>query len=332
MSKRRPPRLSLDLLRGFDAAARHLSFTRAAQELSLTQSAISRGIKTLEQQIGQPLFHRVHRALQLTPAGQKLLRTTGEVFARIDDATAQLVDSKRVLAITTTTALASLWLAPRLLRFNRLHPGIDVRIVASDEPVDLEREQIDVAIPFVPHGAAPPPGSERLLDCEFFPVCSPTLANDPAHPLRTPADLAHHVWLDHDTIRDGRPWSKWDAWFKGTGIVPVKPVSMLRFSHGDQMITATLDGSGVAMGGRPHLARQIRDGVLCAPFGPEAAVPVGAFFVRIRPASAAQDAVQAFVAWLRSEARRDNELTLAVPNRTRRAPRASVPGSRTRAS
>lgn len=332
MSKRRPPRLSLDLLRGFNAAARHLSFTRAAQELSLTQSAISRGIRTLEQQLGQPLFHRVHRALQLAPAGQKLLQTTEEVFARIDDVAAQLIDSKRVLAITTTTALASLWLAPRLPRFNRLHAGIDVRIVASDAPVDLEREQIDIAIPFVPHGAHPPPTGERLLECEFFPVCSPALANDPAHPLRTPADLAHHVWLDHDTIRDGRPWSKWDVWFKGTGTSPVKPVSMLRFSHGDQMIAATLDGSGVAMGGRPHLARQLRDGVLCAPFGPEAVAPVGAFFVHIRPAAASQDAVQAFVAWLRSEARRDNELTLAVPSRTRRAPRAPVHGPRARAS
>ena len=332
MIKRRPPRLSLDLLRGFDAAARHLSFTRAAQELSLTQSAISRAIKTLEHQLGQPLFHRAHRALQLTPAGQTLLRTTGEVFARIDDAASELIDSKRVLSITTTTALASLWLAPRLPRFNRLHTGIDVRIVASDDPVDLEREQIDIAIPFVPHGAPPPPTGERLLDCEFFPVCSPALANDPVRPLRTPADLAHHVWLDHDTIRDGRPWSKWDVWFKGTGITPVKPVSMLRFSHGDQMIAATLDGSGVAMGGRPHLSRQLRDGVLCAPFGPGAVAPVGDFFVRIRPAAVAQDAVQAFVAWLRSEARRDNELTLAVPARTRRAPRASVHGPRTRAS
>lgn len=332
MSKRRPPRLSLDLLRGFDAAARHLSFTRAAQELSLTQSAISRGTKTLEEQLGQPLFHRVHRALQLTPAGQKLLQTTGEVFARIDDATAQLVDSQRILAITTTTALASLWLAPRLPRFNRLHAGIDVRIVARDDHVDLEREQIDVAIPFVPHGAPPPPGGERLLDCEFFPVCAPALANDPPHPLRTPADLAHHVWLDHDTIRDGRPWSKWDAWFKGAGIAPVKPVSMLRFSHGDQMIAATLDGSGVAMGGRPHLTRLLRDGVLCAPFGPKAVAPVGAFYVRIRSAAAAQGAVRAFVAWLRSEALRDNELALAVPKQTRRMPRASVHGPRTRAS
>jgi DNA-binding transcriptional LysR family regulator len=323
--------LSLDLLRGFHAAARHLSFTRAAQELSLTQSAISRGIKTLEEQLGQPLFHRVHRALQLTPAGQKLFQTTAEVFARIDDATAQLINSKGVLAITTTTALASLWLAPRLPRFNRLHPGIDVRLVASDDHVDLEREQIDVAIPFVPLGAPPPAGGERFLDCEFFPVCSPALALDPAHPLRMPADLAHHVWLEHETLRNGRPWSKWDVWFKATQIAPVTPVSTLRFSHGDQMIAAALDGNGVAMGGRPHLTRQLQEGVLCAPFGPEVVAAVGAFLIVTRP-SAARDTVQAFVAWLRSEARRDNELKLAVPNKTRRAARPSVQGTRTRAS
>lgn len=331
MNRRRPPRLSLDLLRGFHVAARYLSFTRAAQELSLTQSAISRGIKTLEDQLGQPLFHRVHRALQLTPAGQKLFQTTEEVFARIDDTAAQITNSKSVLAITTTTALASLWLASRLPRFNRLHPRIDVRIVASDDNLDLEREQLDVAIPFVPRGA-PAPAGERFLDCEFFPVCAPALANDAAHPLRTPADLAHHVRLDYETIRDGRPWSKWDAWFTATKITPLTPVSTLRFSHGDQMIAATLDGSGVAMGGRPHLTRQLQDGVLCAPFGPEAVVTVGAFFIVVRPDPVARDTVEAFVAWLRSEARRDNELTLAVPKRTTRSASAPAHGARTRAS
>lgn len=318
MDRHRHPRLSLDLLRGFHAAARHLSFTRAARELFVTQSAISRGIKTLEDQLSQPLFRRVHRALQLTPAGQELFRTTGEVFARIDDTADRLAHAGRILAITTTTALASLWLAPRLPRFNRLHSRIDVRIVATDDIVDLEREQLDVSIPFVPRGA-PPPAGERLLDCEFFPVCSPALARDTARPLRSPADLANHVLLDYETIRDGRPWSKWDAWFKATKITPVTPQSTLRFSHGDQMIAATLDGSGVAMGGRPHLTQQLRDGVLCAPFGPDAVAIVGSFFIIVRPDVAARDTVEAFLAWLRSEARRDGELTLALPRRTNRA-------------
>src|SRR5258707_13429769 len=116
-------RLSLDLLRGFRSAARHLSFTRAARELFVTQSAISREIKKLEQQLGQPLFHRVNRALQLTHAGEELYRATDEALAMIDAATDRLTGSERTLGITTTTALASLWLVPRLQQFTRHHPG-----------------------------------------------------------------------------------------------------------------------------------------------------------------------------------------------------------------
>ena len=180
MDKRRHP-LSLDLLRGFRVAARHLSFTRAAQELFVTQSAISREIKTLEEQIGKPLFRRVHRALQLTRAGEELYRATDEALALLDAAVDRVAESGKTLAVTTTTALASLWLAPRLPRFNRLHPGIDVRIVASNDKPDLEREQMDIAIRFVPRGADTPNG-ERLLDCDIFPVCSPALARDASAP------------------------------------------------------------------------------------------------------------------------------------------------------
>ena len=204
---KRPHPLSLDLLRGFRAAARHLSFTRAAQELFVTQSAISREIKTLEEQIGKPLFRRVHRALELTRAGEELYRATDEALGLLDAVTTRLAESGKTLAVTTTTALASLWLAPRLPRFSRLHPGIDVRIAASNDNPDLEREQMDIAIRFVPVGADTPSG-ERLLDCDIFPVCSPALARDGARPLRSPAELSNHVRLDFETIRDGRPWSK----------------------------------------------------------------------------------------------------------------------------
>lgn len=310
MDKRRQPRLSLDLLRGFRAAARHLSFTRAAQELHVTQSAISREIKTLEQQIGKPLFRRVHRALQLTRAGEELYRATDEALALIDAAAGRVAESGRTLAVTTTTALASLWLAPRLPRFNRLHPKVDVRIVATNEKPDLEREHLDVAIRFVPRGADTPEG-ERLADCEIFPVCSPALARDKTNPLRTPSDLANHVRLDFETIRDGRPWSEWDVWYGALKTPPAKPASTLRFSHYDQVIPAAIEGSGVAMGARPHLTHHLRDGTLCAPLGLEAVVVLGSFFVVLRPNVAPSDEAEAFVAWLKSEVRRDSELTLA---------------------
>lgn len=319
MPKRRQPRLSLDLLRGFQAAARHLSFTRAAQELHVTQSAISREIKTLEEQIGKPLFRRVHRALQLTRAGAELCRATDEALALIDAAAGRVAESGQTLAVTTTTALASLWLAPRLPRFSRLHRGIDVRVVATNDRPDLEREQLDVAIRFAPRGADTPVG-ERLADCEIFPVCSPALARDRTRPLRTPADLAHHVRLDFETIRDGRPWSEWDVWYGALKIPPVTPASTLRFSHYDQVIPAAIEGSGVAMGARPHLTHHLRDGTLCAPFGTEAVATLGSFFVVLRSDVAPGDAAEAFVAWLKSEVRRDGELTLAMPGPAARSP------------
>jgi DNA-binding transcriptional LysR family regulator len=332
MARRRQQRLSLDLLRGFRAAARHLSFTRAAQELHVTQSAISREIKTLEEQIGKPLFRRVHRALQLTRAGEELFRATDEALALIDAAAGRVAESGKALAVTTTTALASLWLAPRLPRFNRLHPGIDVRVVATNDKPDLEREQLDLAIRFVPRGADTPDG-ERFADCDIFPVCSPALARDRTYPLRSPADLAQHVRLDFETVRDGRPWSEWDVWHGTLRIPVVTPASTLRFSHYDQVIPAAIEGSGVAMGARPHLAHHLRDGALCAPFGPEAVATLGTFFIVLRPNVAPSDATEAFVAWLRSEVRRDGELTLAVPRGVNRPAdrRVQTSGTRLRA-
>src|SRR5262245_22909444 len=247
MDKRRRPRLSLDLLRGFRAAARHLSFTRAAQELFTTQSAISREIKTLEQQIGQPLFQRSSRALELTRAGEELYRIADEALTLLDAGTDRLIGAGRTLAVTTTTGLASLWLAPRLPRFNRAHPGIDVQIVASNDRPDLERDRLDIAIRFVNAGDDLPDanGGERLFGCESFPVCSPALARDHARPLQTLADLAHHVRLDYETMRDGRRMSEWQFWFDAMKIPAVRPASTLRFPQYDQLAAAAAEGSGV---------------------------------------------------------------------------------------
>ena len=332
MDKRRYPRLSLDLLRGFRVAARHLSFTRAAQELFVTQSAISREIRTLEEQIGQPLFHRVHRALQLTRAGEELYRAADEALTQLDAVTDRLTGSGSALAVTTTSALASLWLAPRLHRFNRLCPEIDVRIVASNDKPDLERDQLDIAIRFVPAGADSP-NAERLVTCESFPVCAPALARDPVRPLRTPADLARHVRLDYETVRDGRRLSEWDFWFDAMKIRAVEPASTLRFPQFDQWIPAAVEGAGVAIGVLPHLTQQLRDGVLCAPFGRDAIANRGTFFIVTRRDVAQREDVKGFVTWLRSEVRRDSELTLAPPRAVSRSPAqgAQMSGARKRA-
>jgi LysR family glycine cleavage system transcriptional activator len=297
----RVPRLSLDLLRGFRAAARHLSFTRAAQELCVTQSAISREVKTLEEQLGTPLFHRVNRSLQLTQAGEALYRVVDEAIDSIDCATQRLVGHSHPLTVTLLVALASLWLGPRLPRFARAHPEIDIRVLATNDVLDLEREHIDVAIRYAPKGQ-PAPSADKLFDYRTFPACSPQLASDPTRPIRVPQDLARHVLLDFETTRNGRPWQEWRAWFEAMRLPALSPAGFLRFSHYDQVVRAAIDGSGVAIGKWPHLEQQLREGVLVAPLGDRGVVTLGSIYVIVAK-TAPPSAVEVFVDWLHMEAR-----------------------------
>lgn len=304
-SKRRRLRLSLDLLKGFEAAAHHLSFTRAAQELSLTQSAVSREIKTLEDQLGQPLFTRTNRGLRLTDAGQMLYRAVGEALTLIGEATDRLAASRgETLTVTTSVPLASMWLVPKLWRFLRLHPEVDVRSVAADQRLDLERERLDIAIRWGPPGSIVP-GGEPLFDLEIFPVCSPALARDHARPLRSPADLPYHVLLDLETVTTRGPWSDWGPWLGAMKLSDLKPAGTLRFSHYDQVVQAAIDGSGVAIGRNPHNARHLREGLLVAPLGCEARLSWGTYCMLIAARSAERPVVKEFVAWLRDEIRQD---------------------------
>jgi DNA-binding transcriptional LysR family regulator len=302
MSTRGRLRISLDLLRGFTAAARHLSFTRAAQELFLTQPAISREIRTLEAQLGQPLFRRANRTLQLTVAGQDLFVATQEALDLLDAAVDRVGSRGKIFSVTTTTSLASVWLAPRIADYVRQHPGLDIRLVAVNDMVNLnlERGQLDVAIRFVPSGWDIPEG-ERLVEYEIFPVCSPRLLKSLRHPLRTPADLAHHVLLDFERLAYGGSWSDWDRWFRGVNLQRVQPLGTLHFSHYDQVIHAALEGNGLAMGKRPHLERYLNEGVLCAPFGAKWIAHPGAFYLVVDPIAAAGEPVGGFVQWLRAQ-------------------------------
>src|SRR5882672_8491369 len=174
-----PPRAlpPLDLLRGFEAAARHLSFTRAASELFLTQSAVSRQIQALEAFVGVDLFERRHKALALTDAGQAYYRTVAQALDILRDATRKLKEARKghVLTVTTTVSFAALWLVPRLARFRKEHPQVDVRITATHEVVDMEREGIDVAVRDCLLSKAPP-GAVHLVGEHLAAVCSPAYA------------------------------------------------------------------------------------------------------------------------------------------------------------
>lgn len=322
MQRQRTPRPSLDLLRGFRAASRHLSFTRAAQELFVTQSAISHEIRTLEQQLGRPLFRRVNRTLQLTETGEQLYRAIDEGLTLIDDAIERAAGPSRTLSVTTTVALASTWLVPRLPRFAARNPDIDLRVVSTNEWLDLKRERIDVAIRFVLATAAQP-ALPKLFNYRQFPVCSPALARNRTHPLRSSADLAEHVLIDFESIVYGRPWYDWQQWFNAMRLRPIKGAGWLRFSHYDQVIDAARRGSGIAVGKWPHLVEHLRDGVLVSPLGDEGMADVGAFYLEVAD-SAPKESVNVFTDWLRQEFRRDDETLKRLAVRARTARRAGT--------
>src|SRR5919106_2552122 len=188
---------ALDLLVGFEAAARHLSFTKAGEELYLTQSAVSRQIKELEEQLGVTLFQRRHRALALTEAGHQFYAAAAQALSTMRAATERLraQTGRKALSVTTTHSFASLWLIPRLAGFTREHPEVDVRMSADTRVQDLDRDGLDVAIRHGPASLAGP-NALRLFGEKVFPVCSPKLLKK--KPLETSADLRNHVLLQYD--------------------------------------------------------------------------------------------------------------------------------------
>lgn len=296
----------LDLLAGFEAAARHLSFTQAAAELFLTQSAISRQIQALEQQLGTPLFQRRHRALLLTDAGQLLYRSTTEALGLLQDTTSRIrgLKSSRLLTVTTLISFASLWLVPRLPRFRALHPLADVRIAADNAVLDLSRERIDVAIRYCRPDLAPP-HAHKLFGEEVMPMCSPRLLKDRARPLRTPGDLRHHTLLHDDDVKS-TPWLHWEPWLQAHGVADLKPAGELHFSVYDQMILAALDAQGVALGRLPLMSHLIATRKLVAPFvrgeaSTRLPTSTRAYFVIPEPRAAARPEVQAFIDWVIAE-------------------------------
>src|SRR5437870_1443632 len=193
---------SLNGLRAFEAAARHLSFTQAASELNVTQTAISHQIKRLEQELGVRLFVRQNRSLTLTPQAQDYLPGIRAAFNDLRLATDRLLrrDDDHVLTVSTLASLAAKWLLPRLTAFQEAHPGIDVRITTSTSLVDFQRDNVDAAIRYG-RGQWQGLRADWLMADEVFPVCSPALLNG-EKPLRRPQDLAGHTLLHTTGIYD----------------------------------------------------------------------------------------------------------------------------------
>ena len=297
---------SLDFLKGFDAAARHMSFTEAATEMFLTQSALSRQIKTLEEQIGHPLFVRGHRELKLTEAGvalQPVVRSVLADLARVV-ATIRARHGARRVSVSTTIPFASLWLIPRLPKFRQAHADVDVFVSADSSIVDLERGEIDVAVRYTQEDRAPK-AARRLFGERIVPVVSPLLLRDKARPLRKLADLAHYLLLHLEDPLGRTPWVDWSSWLTSQGVSDLKPAGNLRFSQYDLLLQAAISGQGVALGRSPLIDHALAQRQLVTPFPKRYDSPRGYFALRGLH-TAGRVEVQQFVEWLAGEAKSAN--------------------------
>jgi len=257
MERRLPP---LNGLRAFEAAARLLSFTRAAVELNVTQSAISHQIRGLEERLGVSLFKRMPHTLVLSETGEALLPIVADAFDRLAEGVAAVIEHevKGVLTVNVSPSFAVKWLAPRLGRFRERFPGIELHLLTSNDYTDFAREGVDAAIR---HGVGPWPGlrADRFLDDQVYPVCSPLLLEGP-HAIREPADLQHHVLLD--LIE--RPY--WARWLAAAGVPALKPRDLVLFDDIGVGLEAAAVGMGVAMGRSTILGDDLMHGRLVRPF------------------------------------------------------------------
>ncbi len=292
----------LNALRAFEAAARHLSFVKAADELHVTPAAISHQVKSLEDFLGVQLFRRLPRGLLLNDVGQLFLPELREGFARLDRAVERVreSDARGPLMISVAPAFAAKWLVPRLARFSAAYPDIDVRISASLAVIDFYRDSFDAAIR-LGRGIYPGLESTELFDESVTPVCSPRL-REGDDPLRTVDDLRHHLLFHDDSLDFDASAPKWSTWLRAAGAKNVDATRGPHFSHPDHLLQAAIDGAGVALGWLNLAAADLAAGRLIAPF--DLALPMNLGFYLVCPdAYADRPKVAQFREWLLEEVR-----------------------------
>lgn len=269
---------SLNGLRAFEAAARHLSFTLAASELNVTQTAISHQIRRLEEELGIRLFIRQNRALALTPEARDYLPGVRAAFNDLRLATDRLLrkDDDKVLTVSTLASLAAKWLLPRLTDFQEQHPGIDVRITTSTSLVDFQRDNVDAAIRYG-RGQWAGLRADWLMADELFPVCSPSLLRGD-RPLRQPEDLKGYPLLHTSNANS----DDWRLWLTAAGLpADIARQPGITFDMIFMTIQAAIDGIGVAMGRTSYVKDDITKGRLVVPF--KIALPADAGFYLVAP-------------------------------------------------
>ncbi|MEQ9003377.1 MAG: transcriptional regulator GcvA [Pseudomonadales bacterium] len=296
-----PHRLpSLNAMRAFEAAARLGSFHRAAEELSVTQSAISHQVRNLESHLGVELFRRNGTHLELTEAGRAYLPRLSGAFAQIEQATRSVARyrSSNRLTVQTYSTIAIRWLIPRLSGFREQHPEVDVRLLTSQADVDLATDDVDLGL-VVGSIEADDVQQERLFTPVLFPVCSPMLLEGKV-PLRSPDDLKRHTILQvYPSHAD------WDYWLAQAGVTDVDPDSGLRFDSYDHALATACRGLGVALGMEPYVRDDVAAGLLVQPF-PELQVPSPwSWHLVYRSEEAERPQIVRFRRWLVTELERD---------------------------
>ncbi|MGO4303451.1 transcriptional regulator GcvA [Cupriavidus sp. RAF12] len=297
MSRSIPP---LNPLRAFEVAARHLSFTRAAEELFVTPSAVSHQVKTLEENLGVQLFIRDAKALVLTPAGTAYLPAVQLAFKQLADATHRLHSKDRpALKVNMPPTFAVKWLIPRMDRFMQAHPEIDLKVSTSNHRIDFERDDFDLAIRY---GRGDYPGlySRLCLPVEVIPVCSPALLQGPA-PLNQPSDLKHHTLLHDDSTYTDVSNPDWAMWLEHAGVTDVDASRGPSFWPSHLVINAAISGLGVALVKKNWIEQDLAEGRLVRLFE-SIRLPVEFSYFIVFPQERLDDPrIRSFVDWICGE-------------------------------
>ncbi|CAL8480119.1 transcriptional regulator GcvA [Caballeronia sp. S22] len=293
-------RVTLKSIQAFEAAARLSSFSLAADELFVTPSAVSHQIKLLEEQLSVRLFHRMHRTVILTDSGRRYAEEVGAAFARIDKATRDIgrVAKSDILTLHSTPSFATQWLMPRLARFSALHPDIDLRLNASNDPVDLTREAVDIDLRYGARRLQP--AGTMVLDLPtetIVPLCSPTMLEG-EHPIRTVADLRHHTLIHSEGCLVG-----WRDFMRLHRKTPIDISRGPRFDRSFMAISAATDGGGVCLESLLLVQRELETGRLVAPFGFDG-LKVNGYTLNLLKSCADLPKVRSFQDWLFEELER----------------------------
>ena len=290
-------------LRAFEAVARHLNFRAASEELAVTQSAVSRQIQALEDDVGASLFLRHTRAVELTSAGALLLASVARALPQIDGAVRQIRQSagRRSVSITTFASFASMWLIPRMEVFQRNNPDIDIRIDATDAPLDMEVADVDLAIRYGP-ASAMPGTAIRLFGEQLAPVISPWLLKSNPR-IKKPEDLAQFSLIEAgDAHRTHLEWLTWRRWFDEQHLAQFQPKRWLYFNYAYQMTQAALAGQGVVLARMPLIAENLARGDLIEVLPETRMDSPMAYWLIVGPRSGSRAEVRAFCDWLQLQA------------------------------